>query len=175
LRSHCGSQSIFFVIFSRFSDTVERKGSYLIPSIESEHTLRGAKLELARVLLVDDEIASRLTLQTILEAGGYSVDVAACTSEALDLLDDRQYELVLSGSRSPASPSKKQVLNYARLKPYKPATAVVTAYHEGGHSRSPHQQVSIDTEDVSLLLDKVAGLISARASRRSRRNLRQAV
>src|ERR1039457_3599609 len=33
-------------------------------------------LELARVLVVDDELSSRLTLQTLLEAGGDSVDVA---------------------------------------------------------------------------------------------------
>ena len=35
------------------------------------------ELDLARVLLVDDDPASRLTLQTVLQAGGYHVDSAA--------------------------------------------------------------------------------------------------
>ena len=53
-------------------------------------------LELARVLVVDDELSSRLTLQTLLEAGGYSVDVAGSAAEAFSKLDEGQYELVLS-------------------------------------------------------------------------------
>ena len=53
-------------------------------------------LELARVLLVDDDLTSRLTLQAVLEAGGYFVDSAASAAEAVGKLDERQYELVLS-------------------------------------------------------------------------------
>jgi CheY-like chemotaxis protein len=131
--------------------------------------IRNTKLDLARVLLVDDEIASRLTLQTILEAGGYSVDVAACGAEALDLLDSREYELVLSGACKHALHRGRQVLSYARQRPYQPATAIVNAYHERAPRATDEQQVSIDTEDVSLLLSNVAHLIGARASRRARR------
>ncbi|PWU11870.1 MAG: hypothetical protein C5B51_01870, partial [Terriglobia bacterium] len=40
-------------------------------------------LDLARVLLVHGELAPRLALRTILQAGGYSVDVAASPAEAL--------------------------------------------------------------------------------------------
>ena len=39
-------------------------------------------LDLAPVLLVDDDVASRLTLQTVLRAAGYSVDVASSAAEA---------------------------------------------------------------------------------------------
>jgi PleD family two-component response regulator len=42
-----------------------------------------AELALARVLLVDDNTAARLTLQTVLEAGGYRVDSAASAAEAV--------------------------------------------------------------------------------------------
>jgi CheY-like chemotaxis protein len=124
-------------------------------------------------LLVNEEIASRLTLQTILEAGGYSVDVASCATEALDLLDAREYELVLGGSGRNGVHTREQVLNYARLKPYKPATAVVTTYHDATELVADQQQVSIDTEDMSLLLGQVAGLISTRAARRAERAVRQ--
>ena len=39
-------------------------------------------LEMARVLLVDDNPAARLTLQTVLTASGYRVDSAASAAEA---------------------------------------------------------------------------------------------
>src|SRR6266581_8677844 len=86
-------------------------------------------LALAPVLVVDDDMASRLTLQTLLRAGGYSVDVASSAAEAIEKLDSGQYVLVLSdlGMKSPEEGLK--VLAYARLKEYKPATASVTAYH----------------------------------------------
>ena len=46
-------------------------------------------LDLARVLVVHGELAPRLTLQTILRAGGYSVDVAGSSSEACKLDSNR--------------------------------------------------------------------------------------
>ena len=56
----------------------------------------GREFELARVLLVDDDLTSRLTLKAVLEAGGYFVDSAASAAEAVGKMDERQYELVLS-------------------------------------------------------------------------------
>src|ERR1039458_2299747 len=45
-------------------------------------------LDLARVLLMHRELASRLALQTILQAGGYAVDVAGTPAEAISKLDE---------------------------------------------------------------------------------------
>jgi CheY-like chemotaxis protein len=53
-------------------------------------------VELARVLLVDDDPTTRLTLQTVLEAGGYHVDAAASAAEAVGKMEECVYELVLS-------------------------------------------------------------------------------
>src|SRR5437762_1840951 len=83
----------------------------------------GQSLGLARVLLVHGELAPRLALQTILQASGYSVDSAATPAEALSKLDECQYELVLSDTR--VGPN---VLAYARVKEYRPATALVNSY-----------------------------------------------
>ena len=133
-------------------------------------------LELARVLLVDDELASRLTLQTLLEAGGYCVDVAASAAEGLDKLDEQEYVLVLSDLRSEAPGAGPGLLAYARVKPYKPATAVVTAYQDSKAVPGPRaqdQEVSVQTEDVAGLLGKVASLIGLRAARRVERAVRQ--
>jgi hypothetical protein len=122
-------------------------------------------LQLARVLLVHSELAPRLTLQTILQAGGYAVDVAATPAEAVAKLDQSEYELVLSGE----DPSSRHVLAYARVKDYRPATATITSHEPV--QRKPKRtgyEVSIRTENVPHLLGKVADLIGLRAIRRYR-------
>src|ERR1039458_1111561 len=133
-------------------------------------------LELARVLVVDDELSSRLTLQTLLEAGGYSVDVAGSAARGCSAYlsfskrDQGQYDLVLSEAEVESPQAGRQVLSYARVKPYQPATALVTAYREAKASRYPvgdEQQVSINAENVSALLGQVADLIGLRAQRRA--------
>src|SRR3954453_9257426 len=79
-------------------------------------------LDLARVLVVHGELAPRLTLQKLLQAGGYAVDVAGSASEALAKLDANQYELVLTEP----SPGNHYLLAYAKVKAYQPATATIT-------------------------------------------------
>jgi CheY-like chemotaxis protein len=133
-------------------------------------------LDLARVLVVHGELAPRLALQTILRAGGYTVDVAATPAEALSKLDEQPYELVLSDARFGTGEAGPDLLAYARIKDYRPATALITSYEPNLRLRSvrPRQHVSIYTENLPHLLGKVADLIGIRASRRYR-PLRQAV
>src|SRR5688572_22430874 len=127
-------------------------------------------LDLARVLLVQEQLAPRLTLKALLEAGGYTVDVAATPAEALAKLDEGRYELVISDSEFGSRPAGRNVLAYARVKEYRPATALLTST-ESTVTRSAvgsRRHVSIHTEDVPLLLGEVAELIGARAIRRYR-------
>jgi CheY-like chemotaxis protein len=127
-------------------------------------------LDLARVLLVHGDLAPRLALKTILQAGGYSVDVAATPSEALAKLDERKYELVLSDTDFGSRPAGRKVLAYARVKEYRPATALVTSSEPKimyNRARRRHQ-ISIGTENLANLLSGVAELIGLRASRRRR-------
>jgi CheY-like chemotaxis protein len=133
-------------------------------------------LDLARVLVVHGELAPRLALQTILQAGGYAVDVAATPAEALGKLDEREYELVLSDTQFGSRAAGAKVLAYARVKDYRPATALITASEPGVVRRKSRgrYQMSIYTENLPNLLDKVAELIGVRASRRYR-PLRHAV
>ena len=129
---------------------------------------------LARVLLVDDDPTSRLTLQTLLKAGGYSVDSAASAAEAVCKLDEREYELVLSDLRMESPEAGYRVLAHAKAVDYKPATALITTYRSSEINQlRPDSTMLIEPEDVPALLDHVAGLISERASRRLRRQLRQ--
>ena len=104
-----------------------------------------------------------------------SAGVAATPAEAINKLDEGQYELVLSDAGLGSGPSGRNVLAYARVKDYHPATALVTSSERDRRSFSrSRQQVSIYTENLPSLLAEVAELIGVRASRRYR-PLRQAV
>jgi CheY-like chemotaxis protein len=140
--------------------------------LASERMLTGKELELARVLLVDDDLTSRLTLQAVLEAGGYCVDAAASAAEAVGKLDERQYELVLSDLHMESPEAGLKVLAHARLMHYKPATAILTIYQNERLDLRP--PVLIEPEDLPGLFSKVADLISQRAARIVQRQLRQA-
>jgi CheY-like chemotaxis protein len=129
-------------------------------------------LDLARVLLVDDNLTSRLTLQTVLEAGGYHVDAAASAAEAIEKLEKHEYELVLTDLRMESPEAGLKVLAHARMMEYKPATALVTTYQDTrGRTKRADGTVLIKPEDLPELLSRVADLISERATRRVEREL----
>ena len=132
--------------------------------------------ELARVLVVDDNPTARLTLKTVLEAGGYKVNVAASAAEAVGKLDEGEYELVLSDLQMESPEAGLKVLAHARMMDYKPATALITSYQDSGPVPTARQQRSmlISPEDIPGLLGKIADLIAERATRRLRRELRLA-
>jgi CheY-like chemotaxis protein len=132
----------------------------------------GKELELARVLVVDDDLTSRLTLKTVLEAGGYFVDSAASAAEAVGKLDEQEYELVLSDLQMESPEAGLKVLAHARLMDYKPATALLTTYQN--KAPDTKRPVFIEPEDLPELLSKVADLISQRAARMVHRELRHA-
>jgi CheY-like chemotaxis protein len=139
------------------------------------HSHRISEYELARVLVVDDDPTSRLTLKTVLEAGGYNVDAAASAAEAVGKLDEGEYELVLSDLQMESPEAGLQVIAHARMMVYKPATALITTYQNSKPAPSSKQNsIFIEPEDVPELLGKVADLISQRATRRLERELRLA-
>ena len=124
---------------------------------------------------MDDDPATRLTLKTVLEAGGYKVNVAASAAEAVGKLDEGEYELVLSDLQMESPEAGLKVIAHARMMEYKPATALITAYQDSHPDLARHQKsLLISPEDVPGLLGKVADLIAQRASRRLRRELRLA-
>src|SRR5215813_12348352 len=134
---------------------------------------RHIEFDFARVLLVDDDPTSRLTLKTVLEAGGYNVDSAASAAEAVGKLDEGEYELVLSDLQMESPEAGLKVIAHARIKDYKPATALIRTYQNS--PASPQQsKMLIEPEDVPGLISKVAELISQRATRKVERELRLA-
>src|SRR5579863_5954085 len=137
------------------------------------HALSSMEYDLARVLLVDDDPTSRLTLKTVLEAGGYNVDSAASAAEAVGKLEEGQYELVLSDLQMESPQAGLKVLAHAKNMVYKPATALITTYQNSKPSLAQRSKsMLIKPEDLPGLLSKVADLIGERASRRLERELR---
>ena len=134
----------------------------------SHPKVKHAELQLARVLLVHGDLAPRLALQTILQAGGYSVDAAASPAEALTKLDEGKYDLVLTDSDLGSEAASRNLLAYARVKDYHPATGVITSCHDTPRVRSTpeNHEMSIYAENLPLLLGKVADLIGVRAIRK---------
>ena len=144
--------------------------SPLMKMFVDEDEIRGLDIELARVLLVDDDPASRLTLQTVLEAGGYRVDSAASAAEAVGKLDEQEYELVLSDLQMESPEAGLKVIAHARMMDYKPATAIVTTSQSSIPAKE--RRVLIKPVDIPGLLSKVAQLIGERATRKIHRELR---
>ncbi len=122
----------------------------------------------ARVLLADAELASRLALKTILSVAGYAVSGAASAAEAMCQLDQSEFELVLADLRKESDDAGRSVLAYARQKDFRPATALIASkMSDTMVSTHKDQSIRISNEDVFHLLDRVAALISRRAGRRA--------
>lgn len=138
--------------------------------IESKRSSAGS-LQLARVLLADDDPAARLTLQTVLEAGGYRVDSAASAAEAVGKMDETEYELVLADMDMEYPESGLRVIAHARMMDYKPATAVVKTESNAPEGRSMLDML-VEPENVPEFLADVADLISQRATKRLAREMR---
>ena len=130
--------------------------------------------KVAKVLLADSDLASRLTLKSLLGKAGYAVEGAASAAEAISMLDAHQFQLVLADLRTESENAGPSLLSYARQKEYRPATALIASDMselEFGKNAKPQADavVSMSNENVSYLLANVAELISLRADRRMRR------
>jgi two-component system, NtrC family, response regulator AtoC len=130
--------------------------------------------KVAKVLLADSDLASRLTLKSLLGKAGYAVEGAASAAEAISKLDLHQYQLVLADLRTESEGAGPSLLAYARQKEYRPATALIASdmseLESGKHTNSAADRVvRMSNENVSYLLANVAELISLRADRRMRR------
>jgi CheY-like chemotaxis protein len=130
--------------------------------------------KVAKVLLAESDLASRLTLKSVLGKAGYAVEGVASAAEAISKLDSDEYQLVLADLRDESDEAGPSLLSFARQKQYRPATALLTSDISGPISRKSavsggDRLVTITNEDISNLLASIAELISLRADRRMRR------
>lgn len=140
-----------------------------------------AQRGVARVLLADAGLASRLAVKAILSAAGYCVSGVASGAEAIGKLDEDEFQLVLADLRSESDDAGPRLLAYAKQKEFRPATALLssdlcpTGESNESSGASDHRAVRISNEDLSYLIGRVADLIGRRADRKIRQSLLKAV
>ena len=131
------------------------------------------------ILLAADNVAARLTLKAVLEKSGYSVEMAASSSEAMEKIETKEYALVLCGLDGDSPTASRNVIKFAQRQEYRPATAYVQIFHDQGASDEADSvetsEVLVGTFEVAALLTQVAELLANRAAGRARRALRRAL
>jgi DNA-binding NtrC family response regulator len=148
---------------------------FLVESASEEGLFSAAaqsniRKRVARVLLADTALPSRLALKSILTTAGYAVSGAATAAEAMSKLDEGEYQLVLADLRAESENAGPGVLAYARQKDFRPATMLFESdMSEAVIPTLEEQPIHVSNEDVCNLLDRVASLISQRADRRGKR------
>jgi DNA-binding NtrC family response regulator len=93
----------------------------LVPDTTSEAATRG------RILVIDDEVDIRESLETLLELEGYSVELAANGREGLRKLEEAAYDLVLLDLMMPDI-SGLEVLDDIRQRDTETPIFMITAY-----------------------------------------------
>jgi DNA-binding response OmpR family regulator len=81
-----------------------------------------------RILLVDDEVAVLLTMKAILEISGFEVDTAASAREGKHSIHTHEYQMVITDMRMESDEAGREVVQAARIAPYHPAVALLTAF-----------------------------------------------
>jgi DNA-binding response OmpR family regulator len=118
--------------------------------------------------MVEDDIATGEVLSDVLEDAGYDVTLASGGSQALQLLDQQPFAVVVSDIRMPAV-SGIDVLQAARQTSAQPEVILLTGYGALETSLSALRQGAFDYLlkpcDPELLIQRVAEAISARDTR----------
>ena len=116
----------------------------------------------ARLLAVDDDRLLRMSLQLIFEEHGYEVDAVASLSGAMDSLDRRRYELVLTDLRLPDGDGL-EVIRYARRLDPQAKVILMTAsledLDEDRALRAGAMEVLCKPRELSVLVDKARDAI----------------
>ena len=117
-----------------------------------------------RILLVDDDLAVLLTLKTILQMNQFEVDTATSAREAVDKLDADSYHLVITDVRMETEDAGLHVVRAAQRQPYKPATALLTAYPpmDGNWHREGAQSVLVKPIGTEDLVRQIEALLTRR-------------
>jgi CheY-like chemotaxis protein len=119
----------------------------------------------ACILVVDDEDAIRLTLSTLLRRRGYAVTTAASGAEALALIDQQRFDLLLLDLMMPGL-TGIDVARYAQQ--HQPAAAILflTGSSAIGERVDSHELEQFDyllkTASPQEVLDQVAAAVGQR-------------
>ena len=123
-----------------------------------------------RILVAADRVAARLALKAVLEKSGYLVDSAASYTEAMDKIENSQFDLVLCDMRND-KPAADRLITLAKGQEYRPATAHLQIT---GDEASDQDEFLVEPVDVPELLTEITDLLATRAADRALRTARRA-
>src|SRR5437762_12175120 len=128
----------------------------------------------ARILIVDDEAAIRLTLGTLLKRAGYEVTSAENGHEAIGLLEQQRFDLMLVDLKMPEMDGM-QVVAAARQRQSDVAIIVLTGHGSLETAvEGLHQGVFdylLKTTEPAQVIERVKAGLAAREEARRQRTL----
>jgi CheY-like chemotaxis protein len=81
-----------------------------------------------RLLVVDDESSVASMLKTVLEAAGYTVDIARSAAEAVARLASSRFDVVVTDMKMENEAAGFEVVRAAKLLPNGPAVLILSAF-----------------------------------------------
>lgn len=123
-----------------------------------------------RILLVDDEVTVLLTLKAVLEISGFDVSTAASAREAKSKIRGHEYHMVITDMRMENEAAGADVIQAARIAPYHPAVALLTAFpvdEEGWDGVAP-DKVLVKATQTRILLQQIEKLFASHAAKLSK-------
>lgn len=147
---------------ARLINDVANKGSLFVPSGHE-------------VLVVDDEVVVLTVLREALRRGGYKVTTAASAQEAIEKLEERTFDLVLT-DKNLAGASGLDVLRFARTLDPAPAVVLITGYSSYDSAVEALETGALDyiekpIKDVELLRQRIRRALCRRDEQMSRKPL----
>jgi DNA-binding NtrC family response regulator len=116
----------------------------------------------ARILVVDDEAAIRLTMEILLRRHGYTVTTAASGEEALTLIEQQPFDVLLLDLKMPGLSGLEVAERAQKLQPATPililtgSSAIEGALEEPGIGRFSYV---IKTASPEVVLERVAAAL----------------
>lgn len=123
-----------------------------------------------RILLVDDEVTVLLTLKAVLEISGFDVQTATSAREGKSRIKHHEYDMVITDMRMENESAGAEVVHAARVAPYHPAVALLTAFpvDEMEWDEAAPDKVLVKATQTRVLLQQVDKLLATRAQKLSR-------
>jgi DNA-binding NtrC family response regulator len=121
----------------------------------------------ARILVADDEAAIRLTMEILLRRHWYTITTASNGAEALALVEQQPFELLLLDLKMPGLSGLEVARRACELQPAAAililtgSSLIEAAPNEPDNDRFEHMLKTASPQDV---LDRVAALIASRAN-----------
>jgi CheY-like chemotaxis protein len=117
----------------------------------------------AHILVVDDEATIRLTLEMLLRRRGYAVTIASSGAEALALIEQQPFDLLLLDLKMPGMSGLEVAQRARALQPAAKILILTGSSQIAGVANEPHDdqfEFMLKTAGPQEVLERVAAIIA---------------